>query len=228
MPASNSDYLGRGNPSLTSIGDDLYLGFGTGKYFDNLDPDGNYAHNDLWVLNIYEDNSVEPLTLLSPPDQEIIDITNNTGVVSFFWDNPNDIDSLNYQLVFGGDLEFLQSQTINSSLAVIQTNDIFEQMVDLETDSISGSWQIDIINVESSFNESQNGPRQLTFFHNNILKNINSSFPNEFSISQNFPNPFNPITSLRYDLPEDGLVNITIYDMMGRIVKTLVNSSQTA
>ena len=46
-------------------------------------------------------------------------------------------------------------------------------MVDLETDSISGSWQIDIINVESSFNESQNGPLQLTFFHNNILKNIN-------------------------------------------------------
>ena len=76
LPASNFDYLGRGNPSLTSIGDDLYLGFGTGKYFDNLDPDGNYAHNDLWVLNIYEDNSVEPLTLLSPPDQEIIDITN--------------------------------------------------------------------------------------------------------------------------------------------------------
>jgi len=44
----------------------------------------------------------------------------------------------------------------------------------------------------------------------------------------NFPNPFNPITTLRYDIPNDGLVNITIYDMMGRIVKTLLNSSQTA
>jgi hypothetical protein len=48
------------------------------------------------------------------------------------------------------------------------------------------------------------------------------------TLHQNYPNPFNPITSLRYDLPEDGLVNITIYDMMGRIVKTLINSSQTA
>ena len=52
--------------------------------------------------------------------------------------------------------------------------------------------------------------------------------PNEFALHQNYPNPFNPITSLRYDLPNDGLVNITIYDMMGRIVKTLVNSSQIA
>jgi hypothetical protein len=52
--------------------------------------------------------------------------------------------------------------------------------------------------------------------------------PSIFYLFQNYPNPFNPITSLRYDLIEDGLVNITIYDMMGRIVKTLVNSSQTA
>ena len=36
------------------------------------------------------------------------------------------------------------------------------------------------------------------------------------------------MTTLRYELPEDVLVNITIYDMMGRIVKTLVNGSQTA
>ena len=33
---------------------------------------------------------------------------------------------------------------------------------------------------------------------------------------------------MNFDLPKDGLVNITIYDMMGRIVKTLVNSSQAA
>ena len=56
----------------------------------------------------------------------------------------------------------------------------------------------------------------------------NQVIPDVFSLHQNYPNPFNPITSMRYDLPNDGLVNITIYDMMGRIVKTLVNGSQTA
>jgi len=44
----------------------------------------------------------------------------------------------------------------------------------------------------------------------------------------NYPNPFNPVTTLRYDLPEDALVNITIYDIMGRIVRTLINSQQNA
>ena len=39
---------------------------------------------------------------------------------------------------------------------------------------------------------------------------------------------FNPLTLINYKLPTDGLVNITIYDMMGRKVKTLVNGSQTS
>ena len=61
-----------------------------------------------------------------------------------------------------------------------------------------------------------------------VIIDTNLTTPLNFSLHQNFPNPFNPVTSLRYDLPEEGIVNITIYDMMGRIVKTLVNSAQTA
>ena len=61
----------------------------------------------------------------------------------------------------------------------------------------------------------------------NITENIYPKVSN-IKLHQNYPNPFNPVTSLRYDLSNSGLVNITIYDMMGRIVKTLVNGSQTA
>jgi CubicO group peptidase (beta-lactamase class C family) len=66
-------------------------------------------------------------------------------------------------------------------------------------------------------------------FENLQLNNDNDvQSPSSFKLYSNYPNPFNPVTTLRYDLPEDGLVNITIYDMMGRVVKTLVNSSQIA
>ncbi len=56
----------------------------------------------------------------------------------------------------------------------------------------------------------------------------NRMMPTEFALHQNSPNPFNPITTLRYELPENGLVNITIYDMLGREVKTLINQTQDA
>ena len=52
--------------------------------------------------------------------------------------------------------------------------------------------------------------------------------PSNFGIKSAYPNPFNPVTHLRYDLPKKEIVNITIYDMMGKVVKTLVNVSQTA
>ena len=52
--------------------------------------------------------------------------------------------------------------------------------------------------------------------------------PTQFTLHQNYPNPFNPVTTLRYDLPENSLVNITIFDMLGRQVKTLINQTQGA
>ena len=63
---------------------------------------------------------------------------------------------------------------------------------------------------------------------NQLSVNSNVEVPNQLILHHNYPNPFNPVTTLRYDLPEDAMVSITIYDMMGRIVKTMVNVDQTA
>ena len=51
--------------------------------------------------------------------------------------------------------------------------------------------------------------------------------PKEFILHNNYPNPFNPNTLLQYNLPEDRFVKITIHDILGRIIKNLVNKSQT-
>ena len=52
--------------------------------------------------------------------------------------------------------------------------------------------------------------------------------PLTYSISQNYPNPFNPVTTLKYDLPEQSMVVMTVYDLMGREVTILVNQVQKA
>ena len=52
--------------------------------------------------------------------------------------------------------------------------------------------------------------------------------PIQYALYQNYPNPFNPTTTLRYDLPETGHLTITIYDMLGRHIKTLINQTQDA
>ncbi|MDP6399867.1 MAG: FlgD immunoglobulin-like domain containing protein, partial [Candidatus Marinimicrobia bacterium] len=50
--------------------------------------------------------------------------------------------------------------------------------------------------------------------------------PQVFALKQNFPNPFNPLTQIRYQLPKESLVTIQIYDIMGRLVRSLVSGQK--
>jgi len=58
--------------------------------------------------------------------------------------------------------------------------------------------------------------------------NDQSEIPVNYKLYPAYPNPFNPSTSIRYDLPEHSHVTITIYDMLGREVKTLLSESQNS
>ena len=56
-----------------------------------------------------------------------------------------------------------------------------------------------------------------------IPLNYDDIYPKEFSLSQNYPNPFNPTTSIQYQVSSIEKVNLFVYDILGRQVKTLVN-----
>ena len=56
----------------------------------------------------------------------------------------------------------------------------------------------------------------------------NENLLENFVLYPNYPNPFNPTTTIRYNIPNKEFVNITIYDMLGRQVKTLMDQAQDA
>ena len=55
-----------------------------------------------------------------------------------------------------------------------------------------------------------------------------SDIPEQFILYSNYPNPFNPVTTIRYDLSKESLVDITIYDMRGNVVNNLVDANQSS
>lgn len=60
------------------------------------------------------------------------------------------------------------------------------------------------------------------------VKQISSVVPDKYLLEQNYPNPFNPVTRIGYSIPENGMVTLKVFDMLGREVKTLVNTGQYA
>ena len=65
-------------------------------------------------------------------------------------------------------------------------------------------------------------------YHSLQLMGVSSSnTPEQFILYPNYPNPFNPVTTIRYDLSEESFVDITIYDMLGNVVHNLVNANES-
>ena len=80
-------------------------------------------------------------------------------------------------------------------------------------------------------------PASLTFDPNNwILKDVgsvtgageNKITPVKFSLSQNYPNPFNPSTTIQFQIPETAETNLSVFDMLGNRVATLINGKKSA
>jgi hypothetical protein len=59
------------------------------------------------------------------------------------------------------------------------------------------------------------------------INQISSEIPVSFSLSQNYPNPFNPSTNIRYQIKENAIVTLKIYDILGKEIAILVNEKQS-
>jgi hypothetical protein len=55
-----------------------------------------------------------------------------------------------------------------------------------------------------------------------------AALPTQFALENNYPNPFNPTTTIKYQLPEDVRVTVTVYNIQGQVVRTLVSEDQKA
>ena len=193
--------------------------------------DTEFSDSTSFVVTVIAVNDPpEEFGLISPTVLDTFQVNTATDeTIPFTWEPSVDVDSdvvykiivtLNYfGTVYTNEYENIPYTTTGLSgyvYAILMTNLNIPR------------WNMEYV-IEASDEEFTIVSEQGAFVLENTSLSIDGEIvPEVFALHQNYPNPFNPVTSLRYDLPEDGLVNITVYDMIGRLVKTLVNSPQTA
>jgi len=156
--------------------------------------------------------------------------TDNDTLIQFRWGKSNDVDSdvtykLTIELVFFGNTYTDIHENISDTTLSVSSNSLDPMLNVISEEEAGFTYYVhasdDEYNVASDVGEFVLSRAALGAVDGYAI-------PEQFSLHQNYPNPFNPVTTLRYDLPENGHVNIIIYDMLGRQVKTLMDQTQDA
>ncbi|MDD3559837.1 MAG: sialidase family protein, partial [Melioribacteraceae bacterium] len=82
-------------------------------------------------------------------------------------------------------------------------------------DNLNGGYSFSTIKADNSVFAKTTGPKVINFQGSLEIK--------DYQLSQNYPNPFNPATTIKYEIPKEGIVSLKVYDILGREVTTLVN-----
>ncbi len=82
--------------------------------------------------------------------------------------------------------------------------------------------------ISDEINRQLNGPNNNSFSLKKSKVAAETQLPKKYSLLGNYPNPFNPSTQIEYTLPNTSEVEVEIYDLTGKLVKSFNISSQTA
>ena len=201
--------------------------YGSANVVVTMTYENNLSDTVSFVLNILPVNDPpESFSIFYPTITDTISISADTDETLYFsWEESVDVDS---------EVSYTTTVTLNYfGQTYFFTYESYEPMVEVSP----YEWAVLMTNLElerwtleytiHASDEEYTAETESEFvFQNNTLSVKNDITPLSFRLHQNYPNPFNPITTFRYELPEDSFVDIAVYDMLGNLVKNLINANQ--
>ena len=219
--------------------------------FDNEYIRSTVQINDGNMHNVYDTNLAAPQDIdgvlqYTSEVKVYIDGQDVTSTSSNFRnDSIEDANIINYPIMLGiannsetftNFVGFLANLAIykvpidNNTAKAISNNEIGAEDPGLRS-NMTGFWYFETItgNVKKIVSiKNKNTSQKLIIDATSLDIADNSAIPTEFKLHENYPNPFNPSTNIKFDIPENGLVSLIVYDLMGHKVTELVNTNMNS
>lgn len=124
------------------------------------------------------------------------------------------------------DLQLSTSNTFSTILHSVRVSEnVYQLPLGILSDKVTYYWRV------RKFVNNEYSDWSLTYnFRTGIaaVNNITSTIPDKFFLYNSYPNPFNPLAKIKFDLPKSSFVKINVFDINGRIVNELVNENLQA
>jgi len=136
--------------------------------------------------------------------------------VQLAWDSSSELD-FDYYIIYRAN-----TASMNNPQLLAETDLTTYTDADI---SLAGDYYYQVAAVDIHGNQS--AENQVAYVE--ILTAVDAAaLPAKFTLHRNYPNPFNPATTFKYSLPIQQLVNLSLYDLNGRLIETLINSEKPA
>lgn len=187
-----------------------------------------------FASDITQANAFSNFSLTAPANETTVVIEGDESqTITIEWDAPEtELEEVSYNWIATNPMALfsvpslnLPSANPNITLSYTVVDGLLQQFGVEEGESITIKWTV----VASGENALQYAEEvwTVTLERGVITSNEGlSETVEEFSLEQNFPNPFNPTTQITYNLPNAADVNISVYNVVGQRVATLVNNEQ--
>jgi PKD repeat protein len=171
-------------------------------------------------------------SLVSPPNQTRITTSpNDPSIVNFSWTSSSSYSNVTYKfkirkLGLQTDLPYPSNNNGHDTVISIRKSflDTLANNFGVTGDSVRCVWRAWSYNGIDSLASST--AFIVTLVRGPIgIQNISSNVPEKFALYNNYPNPFNPVTIIKFDVAQVQKVKIIVYDVLGRIVNVLVDQT---
>ena len=218
-------------PNLTYVPDENFFGHDELKYVSN---DGKISSDtaiiDIVVLPV--NDSPTDFSSKNPSDSSKVIITDSNvdlDVINFDWHQSQDVDNKELTYLLSGEFRMIDiegnnivhkidtltnatilSLTYRNILNILDTYPSARGIID---------WKVDVTDGQDTIYNKERRSLIIEGQYAALSINDENTIPKEFSLHDNYPNPFNPVTKIAFDMPIKGDARLIIYNIMGQKIK---------